>query len=222
MSLDYRDGRKITFFFYLNNQISLYPWNIRWKHEVLVFKVFGGGLHKLSHFNLWAFTLDFTWNYCRLLEPKNFSRNPDQYKWITRETRYPVFIAELLIENFKCQVVELVQRPTTMLEDTLFQWELLIFSKFTGGKVSLWPRSKTFLFIGRGGIIWYQRSNFSKLIHRGRYRGISQGHLDRVCKILLHSKMVHLLFIYFVNIAFTSRGANSAYSDKYMAKKAVF
>lgn len=141
---------------------------------------------------------------------------------VTRETRYPVFIAELLIENFKCQVVELVQRPTTMLEDTLFQWELLIFSKFTGDKVSLWPRSKTFLFIGRRGIIWYQGSNFSKLIHRGRYRGISQGHLDRVCKILLHSKMVHLLFIYFVNIAFTRRGANSAYPDKHMAKKAVF
>ena len=30
------------------------------KHEVLVFKVFGGGLHKLSHFNSRISTLDFT------------------------------------------------------------------------------------------------------------------------------------------------------------------
>ena len=34
---------------------------------------------KLSHFNSWIFILDFTWNCCRLLEARKFSRKPDQF-----------------------------------------------------------------------------------------------------------------------------------------------
>ena len=57
--------------------------------------------HKLSHFNMWVFILDFTWNSCRLQETRKLSRNPGQSKCITRETRYQVSIAELLIRNLR-------------------------------------------------------------------------------------------------------------------------
>ena len=43
-------------FFYLSNQTLL----VLMKHEVLVFKVFGAGLHKLIHFNSWTLPLYFT------------------------------------------------------------------------------------------------------------------------------------------------------------------
>ena len=46
----------IYIFFHLSNKNLL----VLMKHEVLVFKVFGGGLHKLSHFNSRISTLDFT------------------------------------------------------------------------------------------------------------------------------------------------------------------
>ena len=55
--------------------------------------------HKLNHFNSRVFMLDFTWNCCRLQEGKKFSRNLDQFKYVTRETRYYVSIAELFIGN---------------------------------------------------------------------------------------------------------------------------
>ena len=93
---------------------------MRWKYDVLVFKVFSGGFHKLSYINSRVFTLDFTWNCCRLLEVKDFSKNPGQFKWVTRETKYRVSIAKLLIRNLKSQFAELVRRPKT--------YDLLYFS----------------------------------------------------------------------------------------------
>ena len=47
---------------------------------------------------------------------KKFSRSPGQFKCVTKETRYPVSIAEFLIRNLQRQVAELVKRPRTMLK----------------------------------------------------------------------------------------------------------
>ena len=71
MRSDDRDGRRTSFFFHLNNQTSV----VLMKYEVLVFKVFSSGLHKLSHFNSQISTLGFTC-CCKLLEAKKFSRKP--------------------------------------------------------------------------------------------------------------------------------------------------
>ena len=102
MTLDKRDGTTVRFFFHLDNQNSLYRWlywNMRWTNEVLFLKVFGGGLPYTCHYNSRVFILDFNWNCCRLQEAKKFSRNPGQFKCVTRKTRYHVSIAELLIRN---------------------------------------------------------------------------------------------------------------------------
>ena len=99
MSSDHRDGSTIS--------LLLVPM----KHELLAFKVFGGGLHKLSHFNSRIITLVFLSNCCRLMEAKNFSRNIGQFKWVARKAS----ISELLIRNIRSQLAELVQRPATML-----------------------------------------------------------------------------------------------------------
>ena len=112
-------------------------------------RYFGSGLNKLSHFNSRISTLDFT-SCCRLIEAEKFSRNPGQFKWVIRETRYHVSIA---IRNLKIQVAELVQRLTTMPK-------ILYFS---GGN--------QFSGIDQGCIIWDQGSNFSKILHRGSHRG---------------------------------------------------
>ena len=101
------------FFFHLNNKNSL----VLMKHEDLVFKLFGGGLHKRSHFNSWTSTLGLTWNCFGLQKAKKFPRNPGQFEWFIKEARYHWSIA---IRNLKSQVVELVQRPTIMLEILYF------------------------------------------------------------------------------------------------------
>ena len=54
--------------------------------------------------------------FCRLLEAKKFSRNLGQFKWVARETRYCISIAELLKRNLMNQVAELFRRPRTMLK----------------------------------------------------------------------------------------------------------
>ena len=69
------------------------------------------------HFNFGVFKFDFTLNCCNLLETKNFSRNPGQFKWVTRETRHEAFIAELLKWILMSQVAELFRRPTIMTID---------------------------------------------------------------------------------------------------------
>ena len=112
MSSDHRDRFTVRFFFQFFFHLKL-------KHEVLVFKVFGGRLHKLSHFNSRISTFDFTWNCCELLEARTFWRNTGQFKWVTRKSRYHLFI---VIRNLKSQVAELVQRPTIMLKILYFSW----------------------------------------------------------------------------------------------------
>ena len=102
MSSDHRDGGTIRFFFHLKNQTSLYCWlywKMIWTNEVLFWRYLAVACHKLSHSNSQVFILDSTWNCCRLKEAKRFTRNPGQFKCVTRETRYHVSIAELLIPN---------------------------------------------------------------------------------------------------------------------------
>ena len=114
------------------------------KREFLVFKVFGGSLHKLSRF-----------------------------KWVTRETSYQLSIENLSIRNLKSQVVELVQRPTTILKVLYFSADNQ-FYQYSPGIKTLYNRGNFFLlFIGREGIIWEWGGNFSKIIHRGSHRGTS-------------------------------------------------
>ena len=76
------------------------------------------------------------------------------------------------MRNLQSQVVELVQRPRTMLK-TLY---------FIGGhqffQISEWYKSfmtgvKIFSFIGRGSIIWDRGDNFSKFIYQRTHRGAS-------------------------------------------------
>ena len=59
---------------------------MRWKHEILFSPRYSVvACHKLSHFSWRVFTLHFTWNCCRLLEAKKFSKNPGQFKWVTKK-----------------------------------------------------------------------------------------------------------------------------------------
>ena len=107
------------FFFHLNNKNSL----VLMKHEDLVFKLFGGGLHKLSHghqwtwTNSWTSTLGVTWNCFGLQKAKRLPRNPGQFEWFIKDARYHWSIA---IRHLKSQVRELVQRPTIILEILYF------------------------------------------------------------------------------------------------------
>lgn len=72
--------------------------------------------HKLIHFNSLVCILDFTWSNCTLLEAKKFSRNPRQFKWVSREIRCHLFILELLKQNLLSQVEESFQRHRTILK----------------------------------------------------------------------------------------------------------
>ena len=76
--------------------------------------------HNLSHFNSRVVILDFTWNCCRLRKAKTFSRNPGQFKCVTRKAKYHLPIGELLKRNLSSQVAELVQRLRTMLKILYF------------------------------------------------------------------------------------------------------
>ena len=74
ISSDHRERSTIIFFFNLDNHTL----SALMKNKVLIFKVLGSDLHKLSHFNSRISTLDFTLNYCRVLAAKKFSKNLDQ------------------------------------------------------------------------------------------------------------------------------------------------
>ena len=152
MTLDKREGTTVRFFFHLDNQTSLYRWlywNMRWTNEVLFLKVFGGGLPYTCHYNSRVFILDFNWNCCRLQEAKKFSRNPGQFKCVTRKTRYHVSIAELLIRNLWIQVVELVWRTRNMLKIPYFRGGHQIFQISPGIK-SLYDQGRNLIHLMAG------------------------------------------------------------------------
>ena len=134
---------------------------MRWTHEILFPKVCLSAVvcHKRSHFSWRVFTLDFTWNWCRLLEAKKFSRNPGQFKWVAGETRHYISLAELLKWNLMGQVVELFRRPS------IFQNSPVINFLMTG--------VATASYIDRGGIIWNRGGSYSKIINLGDHQGVS-------------------------------------------------
>ena len=55
-------------------------------------------------------------NLLQVLGSKTFSRNLDQFIWITREIRYHISITELTTPNPKSLVAELAQRLRIMME----------------------------------------------------------------------------------------------------------
>ena len=149
---------------------------MRWTHEIYFSRCSVVTCHKPSHFNSRIFTLDFTWNCCRQLEAKKFSRRPAQFKCVTKETRYYVSIAELFKQNLMSQVAELFRRPMIMLKIPYFSGGHKSFEKSPGIKFFI-TRVIFFSFIGQRGLIWDRRDIFSKIIDRGS----SPEHLDSVC-----------------------------------------
>lgn len=138
MPSDHRDRSTINFF--SNSMIklrsifgSIEMWG---KHTTLYFSSYlAVASHKLSQIHSWIFTLDSTWSSCRLLGAKKISRNPGQYKWVTRETRYRISIAELLKRNLMSQVAELLRKLKTMLKIFYFSRDYQFFQKSLGIKL---------------------------------------------------------------------------------------
>ena len=102
--------------------------------------------HKLNQFNSRVFSLDFTWNYCRVQEAKKFSTNPAQFECVARETRYHVLIAELLTQNLKSQVAKLVRRPSIMLKMLYFSGGYQFFQISPGIKSRYERVQKSFIY----------------------------------------------------------------------------
>ena len=127
-----------------------------------------GLLNKYSHSQV--FTLDLAWTCCRLLEATKFSRNPSQFLWVTRETRYHVSIGKLTIRILKHQVAELVQRPKILMKILYFSWEHQ-FSKYR------WWWSLNIAGIEDFSIYWMRRHILFHLLDRERNFGksIDQG-----------------------------------------------
>ena len=150
---------------------------MRWTHEILFPKVCLSAVvcHKRSHFSWRVFTLDFTWNWCWLLEAEKFSTNPGQFKWVAWETRHYISIAELLKWNLMGQVVELFRRPS-------------IFPKFTGDKFSYDRGSNCFIYRpGRHNLEPGRLLQQNYWPRRPPWR-IPPGHLDRVSKCISKCK----------------------------------
>ena len=127
--------------------------------------------HKLSHFNSRLFKLDFTWKCCRLLEASKFSRNPGQFNWVTRETRYHVSIAELFKRNLMSQVTKLFRRPRTMLKILYFSQDHQFVQKSPGIKFLYDQGIKLFHLLAKEAWFFQQGDSFSKIINRGSHRG---------------------------------------------------
>ena len=127
-----------------------------------------GLLNKYSHSQVFA--LDLAWTCCRLLEATKFSRNPSQFLWVTRETRYHVSIGKLTMRILKRQVAELVQRPKILMKILYFSWEHQ-FSKYR------WWWSLNIAGIEDFSIYWMRRHILFHLLDRERNFGksIDQG-----------------------------------------------
>ena len=102
--------------------------------------------HKLNQFNSRVFSFDFTRNYCRVQKAKKFSTNPAQFECVTIETRYQVFIAELLIQNLKSQVAKLVRRPRIMMKMLYFSGGYQFFQITPGIKSHYEWVQKSFIY----------------------------------------------------------------------------
>ena len=128
---------------------------MRWTHEILISKAF---IRQRPVINIVTLVHG-------LLVAKKLSRNPGQLKWVTWETRYYVPIAELLKWNLLSHIVELFQRPRTMLKILYFSGDQHSFQNSLGINF-LMTGVATFSYTGRGG-------TFSKIIKRAGHQGAS-------------------------------------------------
>ena len=136
-----------------------------------------------------AFLLDFAWNCGRLLEAKNFSRNPGQFKWVTRKSRYHVSLTELVKRNLMIQDAKLFWRPTTMLKISYFSWDQHFFQKLPGTKFLCDRGLELFHYLpGRHNL--RMESHFQQYCQpRKLLARISPRHLDRV---FFKTSQIHL------------------------------
>ena len=99
MSSGHRGRRKIRFFFHPIIKLRSIVGYVKTWVDQTRFYFWRYSAMACHYFNSRVFILEFTWNCCRLQEAKTFSRNPGQFKCVTRETRYRVSVPELLIRN---------------------------------------------------------------------------------------------------------------------------
>ena len=127
-------------------------------------------------------TLTHGYPHCRLLETKNFSRNPGRVEWATRKTGYQLPIVKLSIWNLKCQVAKLVRRSKTMLKLLYVSENNQFFQHSSGIKICYDRFRKLYLWMGRhnlGPVRQFQQ-NYTP----GKPPGhISLGSLDTVYKL---------------------------------------
>ena len=125
---------------------------------------------------------------------------------ITIETRYHVFIVELVIENLKSQVVELVRWPRILIKISNLSGDQHFFQNSPGIK-SHYDRVENFSIYLPGRDILGARRQFQETYWQGKPSGhISPGHLDRVSLgLLLMCKQIFLFEKVFKFIKFNSQ-----------------
>ena len=122
---------------------------------------------KISHFNSRPFLLDFTWNCCRLLKVKKFSRKPGHFKWVAKETRCRISIGELMRRNLRNQFAKLFWRPRAMLKIL----GTTNFSKIHRGKSFFMTGIENFLIYWPGRHNLSKGGTFRKIMNLGSHRG---------------------------------------------------
>ena len=115
------------------------------------------------------------------MEAKKFSRNPGQFKWVTRETRCYVSIAELLIRNLMSQVGELFRRPRAILEILYFSGDRQFFPKLPGIRF-LYDQGKELFHLLTGRQNLRPGRHLKQSYRSGSYRGTSQRGTWAGCK----------------------------------------
>ena len=148
MSSDHKDGNTMKIIKIRSVVGSIETWG---KLTFCFLRCSAMACHKRNCFNSREFILDFIWNCCRLLKAKKFSRNPCQFKWVTRETRHHLSIPLKL--NHMSQVAELFQRPGTMQKILYFSGDYQFFQKSLGIKFLYDHGRKFFSAFGWGDII---------------------------------------------------------------------
>ena len=122
-------------------------------------------IHGYSH----LISLEFVAGYWK------FSRNLDQFKWVTKEARYHVPIAEVLKRNLMSQIAELFRRPRIMLKIHYFSGYQKFFQKSPGIK---------FLY-DRGRILFHSLSKHFQQNYYQLEKPLGHtitGHLDKAYK----------------------------------------
>ena len=195
MSSDQRDGSTIKLFFQLNNHTLLHRWlyrKRRWTHKVFE------GIRRWSviklvtiihgHSNLTSLEIVVgDWKV----------RNPG--KWVTRETRYRVSIAKLLIRNLMNQVAELFRRPTTMLEILYFSGDHQLFQKSPGIKI-LYDQGREPFHLLAGEAEFETGEGFSVKLSIAEATGAYLTGALGQCVCMLHKVILMIKFTFVFNL----------------------